>query len=108
MGGQTPGSLAVADTIGEALTGGRANPTNFLAADAVAKYALLQDLMKSYDLAPSGSLELFKVTEEEVAITEVGRVPLSSHIFFSMPCSLPFMLVSLADSSESYHRFFPG
>ncbi|KAJ8431148.1 hypothetical protein Cgig2_026745 [Carnegiea gigantea] len=44
--------------------------TNFIKADPTAKFSLDQDLVKSYDLATSGSSDSLKITEEEVTIVE--------------------------------------
>ena len=45
--------------------------TNFIKADPVAKFSLVQDLVKSWDLATSGTSDSPKITEEEVTMAEV-------------------------------------
>jgi len=44
--------------------------TNFIKADPAVKFSLIQDLVKSWDLAASGTLESPKVTEEEMTMAE--------------------------------------
>ena len=44
---------------------------DFLVADPSAKYALVENLTKSWTLAPFGSAEPLKVIEEQVTIAEV-------------------------------------
>jgi len=94
--------------MGEASTGAWAHPTNFLVADLVAKYTLVSNLTKTWDLAASGSSQPFQVIGEEVAVAEVCRVPFSSLFFFLIPRSLPFMLLPPINPSESHPRLLPG
>ena len=43
---------------------------NFIKADHTAKFSLVQDLVKSWDLATSSTSEPYKVTKEEVTMIE--------------------------------------
>jgi len=45
--------------------------TNFVKADPAAKFSLMQDLVKSWDLATPGTSNPPKATKEEVAMAEV-------------------------------------
>ena len=84
---QTP-----SQTTGGTPAGACACPTNFLSADSAGKFQLAQDLAKSWDLVASGTLEPIKVTEEEVAIAEVGGTHSSLFPLFLIFHSLSFML----------------
>jgi len=44
--------------------------TNFIKADSAAKFSLIQDLVKSWNLVTPGTSDPLKVTEEEVAMAE--------------------------------------
>jgi len=58
-----------------------AQAVDFLAADLSARYALVEGLIKSWALDPSGSMELSKVTEEQVAIAEIKPNLFSTSFF---------------------------
>jgi len=79
--------------VGEIPAGAQACPTNFLAVNLDAKFELVRDLAKSWDLAASGTLEPIKVTEEEVAVAKVGGTYPSP--FSSLPFSILHALSSI-------------
>ena len=85
MANNSKAPQATSQAMGEVSARTRAHPTNFLAADPAAKHALVRDLFKSWDLAPSGCSEPLEVIEEQVVITEVYRVPF--FLSFSIPRS---------------------
>jgi len=60
---------------------------DFLAADPSAKYALVENLTKSWPLASSGLVEPLMITKELVAIFEVrqNRILLPSTLLLVFP-----------------------
>ncbi|KAJ8426990.1 hypothetical protein Cgig2_033848 [Carnegiea gigantea] len=71
-GRKPPAVSAAPRAVGDPLVNTQGQAADFLVADSSAKYALLVNLTKSCALAPSGSAEPLKVTEQQVAITESG------------------------------------
>ena len=56
--------------VGGTFLSARPLPSNFIMADPVTKFAFVQELVKSWDLATSGTSEPLKVTEDKVAMAE--------------------------------------
>jgi len=77
---------------------------NFLSTDSAEKFELVQDLAKLWDLVSSRTSEPIKVTEEEVAVAEVGGMHSSFFPLFSIFRSLLFMLYPLVVLCELHHR----
>ena len=75
-----------------------------MSTDFTTKLVLVQELAKSLDLAVSGTSEHLKVTEDEVAVAEVGgmRSLLPSSLF------LAFVFRPLVMSCESLCRLSLG
>jgi len=76
----------------------QAQAIDFLTTDLSTKYALVENLTKSWALAPSGSAEPLNVTEEQVAIAKVRPSLLL------LP-SILLLVLSLADPTEYFTKY---